>query len=402
MLKPAGPPPAAPPPAERADGESAAAWGAVASVWAFALMALARLEVRHWQPPFDFAPLFLGGHALRRGLDPGDKDVQFAMWAELGSGRAPGQFFNPYPATASLVMQPVSLAWTWAELGAPFRGLMVAALLAAALVIAALPGPSLTARLTAAGLAAFAAAKLGALQHALVIGQVSPAVVFLTVLGAVALVRGRDGVVALALALGGGLKLFPLLLLPATLPRPRALVGTLLVLGALAIGTWWSFPGWDPLRDAARAWEQATIGQYAAGRTWGGYWHLRGVVAAVVSGPLLLALLRRGGPPARAASAGLCLSAGGVVAGGLVPPHEAVLLLPATAFHIGWLAMEGWRPLPIVTALVLAILPATPLVDYPPFEIERADHASALMAVVLFAAVARAVQALRAPLTPAT
>ncbi len=382
-------------PAPTSTGE-AARWCAVLTAWAFAAMALLRLPVRVGQPPFDFAPLYLGAHALHRGFDPGERTVHAALWRELGSGVAPGQWFNPYPATASLLAGPLARGWAWAEVGEPLRAGMVACVVATAALLLLLPGPSRSAKLAAAGLAAFAAAKLDALTHGLVLGQVNPLVVFLSVLAGVALVCGRDGLAGAAVAVGVGLKGFPLLLIPAAVRRPRVLAVFAGVALLLAAGVWWHVPGWNPLDDVDRARTQLTVGQWTPHPPFGGLWRLRTPVAAVVLGVPLLALIRRPQTPAvRAAAVGLCLGFGGVVAGGLAPPHEAALLLPAMVFHIGWLATDGWRALPSVAAVVLALAPATALDDYPSHDMRSQDHAAWLIALVAAAASARAVTVLR-------
>jgi hypothetical protein len=386
-----------------------------AAQWALGVAALLIGAALAWrafgQPPADLAgpgpdvaPLWLGGWALWKGLDPADPAVQQWLWDQKGSGLRPGQFFMPYPATAALLAMPLAYV-PWDQLGRPlWLGCAVA------LVLAALAAPALSGRrvsgpggLVAAGAGLSLLSLLDVVHHSLEIGQINAIVVGITVLGGALLARDRPVLAGAVLALGAGLKLFPGVVLVAAVARRRwwALGSAALVGGAIALATARVHPGWNPLDDLSRAWLQVTIGQAHRDPPLWDLWKHRGLVFGALTLGSLVALRVRIGeaePVARrrlAAAVVVALAFGAGEAGGLAPPHEVLLVAPALLALLAPVAGLRWRDLAVTAALLALVW--SPLDRYPADDLFSQDHGIWLIAAVWGLALWRVVRAARAP-----
>lgn len=349
-------------------------------------------------PGPDLVPLWLGAHALRRGMPPEDPTLLPRLWSELGAGVFRGTFWNPYPATASLVAMPITLLSWPALYPVHWIGSAAALLLCG---VGALAGPATSRASAALGVAVAVASvvQLEVARHTLALGQVNAVVVLLTTVAAVALARGGDRVAGALFAVGLALKGFPALLLAAALPLRRWRAVAAWAVGSLAIGaaTWSLHPRWRPWLDVSRALDQVSHGDPRL-RALDSvpYWSWRMLPVAILGVPLLVALARRRDEPrARAAVIGLVLAAMGAAFAGVAPPHEMLLLVPALVFAIGWPVSDGWAGPAGVGAAVLLALSMSPLDRYPTHQMSSRDHAAPLIVAVFLVACGRAVAALR-------
>lgn len=331
-------------------------------------------------------PLYLGAHALWQGLDPTDPLVHEALWQEVGRGRRPGEFFNPYPATAATLAMP--LAYIPLDRLRPilWHASLVSLALGGGVVVLlgrfrAGPGRA-SAAVAAAGLAVVALTGLEVVPHAFSLGQVNPVVVGLMMVAAVLLARGWGVPAGLFIGLGICLKLLPaLLLLPVVLFRRwGALVSTALTVAVVAAITLYWFPGWSLSADLGRALEQAIIGQAVEDPPLWGLWPLRGLVAGVLVLGVAGWLVRRGASRRTLlASVGLTVALGAIQTGGMSPPHEVMLAAPAIAMLAAWLALEGWRPWTVSLAAIAVGVVHSPLDHYPATLRYSQDHALPLI-----------------------
>lgn len=387
--------------------------------WALGVVALLIGAALAWrafgQPPAnlagpgpDVAPLWLGGWAMWKGLDPADPAVQQWLWDQKGSGLRPGQFFMPYPATAAFLAMPLAYV-PWEELGRPLWLGCAAALCLAALVAPWLAGRRLRGPgwLLAAGGGLALLSALDVVHHSLEIGQVNAVVVGVTVLGGALLVRDRPVLAGAVLAVGAGLKLFPGVVLLAAVARRRwwALGAAAVVGGAIATGTAWVHPGWNPLDDLSRAWLQVTIGQAHRDPPLWDFWKHRGLLFGALMVGGLVGVRARAGEAAAvgrrriAAAVLVTLAFGAGEAGGLAPPHEVLLVAPALLALLAPAAGLGWRDLGVAAAFVALV--ASPLDRYPAADLFSQDHGIWLIAAVWTATLWRVRRAARAP-SPST
>lgn len=308
----------------------------------------------------DLLPLWLGGHALAGGEDPNDEAVLRRIFDEQGLRFRVGGFRSYYPPTASLLARPL------AELPYPeaSRGFRLVALLsllgAAGLVVGAAPtrgrvhaavttivlmGLYLTARPTRAVLPS---------------GQVGPVVVLSTSLALWGLARGRDRLGGLAVALGAGVKLFPLVLLPAALGRPRfvgaAAVGVAVLVAGVALHaphldlvTWTQELGGFVNQGVNPVWQR--LEPMWMLRVWQARFFALGVPTALA---LAWAWRRRTEPAVAAALGALLVAWGGTVMAGSHHYHEALVLLPALGWVLAWPAQRG--PVVLSSAVALGVL----------------------------------------------
>ncbi|MDP2311730.1 MAG: glycosyltransferase family 87 protein [Pseudomonadota bacterium] len=326
--------------------------GVLALVLALAFLAtsareLSRLPRLNAAVAVDLLPLWLGGHALAAGEDPNDEAVLERIFAEQGLHFRTGGFRSYYPPTAALLARPFAgIAYPDASWG--FRFVCVGALVGAAVLVVnaapsrgrvyaavatlALVGVHLTVRPTRAVLPS---------------GQVGPLIVLSTALALWGLARGRDRIGGVALALGAGIKLFPLVLLPAALGRRRYL-GTVAIVGALlALGVAVSAPSLDLVAWARRFAGFVNQGVNPIWQRTEPMWMLRVWQARffALGVPSVLAIAwtwRRRADPAVATALGALLVAwGGTMMAGSHHYHEALVLLPALGWVLVWPAQRG-------------------------------------------------------------
>lgn len=344
----------------------AAAWVLAAALLVAGIAVAAELlppSVRYPSTGPDLAPLYLGGWAVWLQVDVGDPGVQLQLWERYGSGPRPAAFHMPYPTTAAFLATPLAYV-EYRDLFVPFWRLSAGALVAAGALAGALGGRGrASAAVAAAGAGLLALAGLDVCTHSLELAQINPLVVLLTTLGAVLLVRGRDTAAGAVLALGAAIKLLPLvLLLPALALRRWRTVGAAVgTLGLIAALTWAAHPGWWPPGDLARAWHQIAAVEAGGGPPVHPLWAARGLVSGLPTLVLLGLVARRPDAPGAAWTAAvLALAPPAVVAAGLAPPHEMLLMAPATVLLVGGLADRGWG-WAAAPALALAAAPLTGL-----------------------------------------
>jgi hypothetical protein len=310
----------------------------------------------------DILPIWLGGRALSGGEDPNDAAILARIFEEQGLRFRTGGFLSYYPPTAALIARPFSaVPYPLAAKG--FRYASVLALVAAA-VLAVRSAPSRGRVHAAVATLALVGYYLSVRPTRAVLpaGQIGPIVLFATALALWGLSRGRDRIGGIALALGAGIKLFPLVLLPAALGRPRVLVAAALVGALLVGGVALSAPHLD-----LEAWTRAlygfvNLGVHPAWRhdqpAWVlRLWQARFLALGIPSGLAVGWAWRRRTDPAVATALGaLFIAWGGTVMAGSHHYHEALLLLPAVAWVLVWPAQRGPVALSWALAVGLAIL----------------------------------------------
>lgn len=292
----------------------------------------------------DLLPLWLDSRAVDAGQDPTEEEVLRATYeAERPPVRVAG-FHTYYPPTASLLFLPLGrasfdTAATVVRLGSAL-GLVVGAWLVA---WAARPRSVLHGVVAAL---AIGAVWLGVRPTRAVLpaGQIGPAMVFATAVVLWALARGRERLAGAALALGAGIKLFPLVVLPA-LGR-RALVAAGILLALLAVATVVFVPAFDPVAWVERL---AAFVNVRAHPVWVRQeprwvlelWRARMVGVGIVAfAGVAFAWRQRTEPRVAAATAALLAAWGGVIMAGNQLYHEGLMLLPAVGWVLAWPAAD--------------------------------------------------------------
>jgi hypothetical protein len=322
---------------------------------------LLRLEGLPPAAAVDLLPLWLGPQALVRGRDPTDAVVLEDVFHTLQVRVQVSAFLSYHPPTASVLFLPTTLG-SFPTVAYVFRYFAVAALVGAGAATATAGRVrdrigALAAAIVIAGVFLSTSAARGAL----IAGQAGPLLVGATALGLWALARGRDTLAGTATAVGVGLKLFPLVLLPAAVRNRRFGAAFVVTLLALCLGVAVFSPPFHPL-----AWFTALTGfvnqrvspQWQRAeppfllRLWQGRFLALGA-------PSLAAAVWAARAPPRAAlsaaTAALFVAWGGTVMAGSQHYHEALLLLPAVGWVLGWPAVVGptalswaladrWRP----------------------------------------------------------
>lgn len=361
----ASPPPSAPaPPASRLRTRVAAAL-ALALALAFlgsALTDLRRVPRLNAAVAIDILPIWLGGRALAAGDDPNDAAVLGRIFEEEGLRFRTGGFLSYYPPTAALIARPFSaVPYPLAAKG--FRYASVLALVVSAF-LAVRTAPSRGRVHTTVATIALIGYYLSVRPTRAVLpsGQIGPIVLFATALALWGISRGRDRIGGIALALGAGIKLFPLVLLPAVVGRPRALIAALVAAVALVGGVNLHAPHLD-----LEAWSRAlygfvNLGVHPAWRHDQPAWVLRLWQARFLALgiPSFLAVVwawrRRTDPAVATALGALFIAWGGTVMAGSHHYHEALLLLPAVAWVLVWPAQRGPVALSWALAVGVAVL----------------------------------------------
>ena len=356
-------PPSAPPrPSTRARLAAALALALALGFLGSALTDLRRIPRLNAAVAIDILPIWLGGRALAGGEDPNDAAVLARIFEEQGLHFRTGGFLSYYPPTAALIARPFSaVPYPLAAKG--FRYASVLALIAAA-VLAVRSAPSRGRVHAVVATIALVGYYLSVRPTRAVLpaGQIGPIVLFATALALWGLSRGRDRIGGIALALGAGIKLFPLVLLPAALGRPRVLVAAALVGALLVGGVALSAPHLD-----LDAWTRAlygfvNLGVHAAWRHDQPAWVLRLWQARFLALgiPSFLAVVwawrRRTDPAVATALGALFIAWGGTVMAGSHHYHEALLLLPAVAWVLVWPAQRGPVALSWGLAVGVAVL----------------------------------------------
>lgn len=247
-----------------------------------------------------------------------------------------------YPPTAALLLAPAG-PLPYAEVAVGFRWVSLIALVgAAAAVMGAVPVRDPVVAAAGVGGLATALVSLRLVRGSLLAGQTGPVVVGLTAAALWAVGRRRDRGAGALLAVGVALKLFPALVLPALVRRPRvwlAFGGVLLGL----VGLTWIFPHPDapfawlagaaefvdrPMRGAWEKNEPAWVLQLWRARFLG-----LGVPTALATG----VHLRRPRTPAADTALGfLWVAWGGTVMAGSPQTHEGLVVLPAVLWVLVW------------------------------------------------------------------
>jgi hypothetical protein len=177
------------------------------------------------------------------------------------------------------------------------------------------------------------------------------------------LARGRDTLAGLAAGAGIAVKLFPVLLLPAALRRPRFLVACAVVLAAAFAAVSALAPLEAPIAWLGRVagfvddkpmpmWERHAPALVMA------MWRARVVGLGI---PTLAAAAWAARRPSTnevaVATGGLLAAWGGTVMAGSQLYHEALVLYPATGLLLAWPAVEGPRRAQIaVCVATIAVL----------------------------------------------
>jgi hypothetical protein len=362
---------------------------------------------RHSRRIVDFLPLYLGGRALRQGMDPTDPEVLRTVYEATDLRMRPSGFLSYYPQTASMLFAPLG----GSEYREIARGLQLtfgAALLAGTAITA---GTMCTGwrRIAALALGVGVAASVRSSWILINIGQSTTLLVLLLGVGVWVLARGRpsdDALGGVAIGVGISLKLFPLLLLvPALIGRrwrlvaasvavPIALFAASLALYAgpwhaspLGLGAAWFIdtgiqPGWRQEPGAIRFLWHA--------RTWG--------AGMVVLGLTAWTALRCR-PQSIGALAALYVAWGGTVMAGSAMTHQGLLMLPALGWVLGW-PLSGRRPWLGAAAVFLVLLSAAWRRVFTTHEPDTLQWLPVCYAVLAACAV-RLTMELRAPQEPA-
>ncbi len=304
----------------------------------------------------DLLPLWLGGHALAAGHDPNDPAVLEAVYrAKFPPVRATS-FYSYYPPTAALLARPLSAlpfptaARVWAALSA------LSFVVTAAACVATAPTRGRVWAFVAfevlLGLFMLTRTERGAIGS----GQPGPEVLVATAIAIAALGRGHDRLGGTVLAVGAGLKLFPLVLVPSLLRRPRALVAVfatsaLLTLGvvlhqpAIDLGRWLADLAHFVDQPVSREWQRRDPMWLL--RLWQGRFLALGIPTLLLT---LWAARRAPSAQLTAATAALLAAWGGTIMAGSSQYHEALVLLPAVGWVLAWPAQRGPLALSAVTA----------------------------------------------------
>ncbi len=314
--------------------------------------------------PVDMMPLLLGAKAIMAGLDPNDPVVLEGLYRESTdiTVRVHG-FHNYYPPTASLLMTPLSLLPYKLLVDLFYWGGMLALVGAAWFLARAGSSRGALAGVAGALVVGSVFLQLRLARVALPMGQVSPFVVLAAAIALWGLARGRGRWGLAAFALGGAVKYFPLLLLPAALAGRRwrwlgaavALAATLVVfMWVWRDGTGGLMPKW--IFGATRfVLDEPMMAWAHKGPPWL-MWLWRGRVPGL--GSLTLALVgvaawRRAGTTLTTACGGLMLAWGGACMAGGHHYHESIMILPALGFVLTWPAVRGPRLLQWLSAATM-------------------------------------------------
>jgi hypothetical protein len=294
--------------------------------------------------------------------DPTDPAVLQAVFTASGLRMRLGGFHTYYPQTASLVLAPLGQL--------DFRALP--AWLPGALATGLLAGTALPAGATLRGARALAATALGAgLAASLAItpilvsmGQSNAILVLLTGLGLWALARGRPVVAGGAIGLGIAVKLAPAaLLIPALAGRRWRTVGVAVAVPVLAFlsslllyaGPWAGSPvgagaEWFVRGEMQPGWAASESGLVLA------LWHARWWGPGALAVGFTAWAARARVPDAVPALAALWLAWEGTVLAGSSNPHQAIVLLPALGWLVGWplAARRPWLALASLALLAAA------------------------------------------------
>lgn len=298
----------------------------------------------------DLVPVWCRARALLREDGTCGEEVLRALFPRAPQRRPEDDHTYMYPPTAAVLFTPTanlghaSVIQGWRALSA------LAVVVAAVAPALALPGASRTTR-WGVGLGMAGLFFTFRVTHgSLLAGQTGPALaalVGLTLWGLGRGTRGGEAFAGLAAGLGAALKLFPLLLTPALLRRPRALVaagGVLLSLGlaAAALARPGDLAEWlsnvtrfvsPPPRDAWLRQEPPWVIEL---------WRWRELVPGAVSALVCAEHLRRRREgPVDVALAALLAAWGGLVLAGSQQTHEGLVLLPAAAWVLCWPAQRG-------------------------------------------------------------
>jgi hypothetical protein len=306
----------------------------------------------------DLLPLWLGGHVLAGGGDPTDATQLEAAYRALHPPVKAAGFLSYYPPTASVLAQPLSaVPFQTAALATRLAG-AIGLIVSAALVACARPVRSrplaLIATIAVAGL--FLATR--AARASLPSGQVGPIVVFFTALTLWAFGRERHRLAGVALGIGAGLKLFPLVLLPAA--RPRVWVAAAVTLVALGLGVLAFAPDFDPVLWVSRLGGFVNQGVHPVWVRQEPWWVLRLWQARFLALglPSLLTVVivwrRRSDPEIATSSMALFAAWGGTIMAGSHHYHEGLVLLPALGWALAWPAQRGPGMLSALTTAALA------------------------------------------------
>ncbi len=323
----------------------------------------------------DLLPLYLGAKALLAGSMPNDAAALQAIYqAQPAADLIVHGFENYYPPTASILFTPFSLLPFDLLAGGFYWAAVLALLLTAALAANAGPSRGPVAALAAAIAVGAVFLQLRLARVVLPAGQVSPFITCATALALFGLARGRHRLGAGALLLGALVKYFPLVLLPAALAGRRwryvgaAGVAVLAFLACLAF--WWDAPGglhgqW--LLGAGR-FLAAPEGGLVPCDALGGCLQalpirllLRARLLGLGGATLALVALagwQRQSREITVASAALLVAWGGAVMAGGALYHQAILVLPALGFVLGWPAQRGpaWLQWLVAAAALAALL----------------------------------------------
>lgn len=295
----------------------------------------------------DLLPIWLGARALVQGLDPCDPGVLSAEFSTADLNVRVGGFLSYYPPTASLFMMPFAeMPFRWVS--SAFRVLLAIGLALSAWCCATAGRPrdalsTWTATFALIGVFFTVQPLLGGLEA----GQPNPLIVFATAAALAGLARGRDTAAGLIAALGVSLKLFPLILVPAALRRPRFLVAG----GALLLGMVLVVAAKAPL-ESLTSWPARVLGFVGHPRDANGFPNATLLVKTLLmqrlSGlgiaTLAIAAVSLRGPstPTRTvATGGVLVAWGGAVMGPNPQYHESLVLLPAIGLLLSLPALQG-------------------------------------------------------------
>lgn len=311
---------------------------------------LRELAKRPVNTAVDLIPVWCRARALLREDGTCGDEVLRALFPRAPLRRPEDDHTYMYPPTAAVLFTPTANLG-YARVIQGWRALSALAVVGAALAPALAVAGSARATRVGVGLGMAGLFFTFRVTHgSLLAGQTGPmlaALVGLTLLGLGRRARWAELLGGAAAGLGAALKLFPLLLAPAMVRRPRvaaAAGGVLLAVGiaAAALARPGDLAEWStnvtrfvspPPRDAWLRQEPGWVIELWRWREW-----VPGAVTALVA---LEHLRRRREPSADTALAALLAAWGGLVLAGSQQTHEGLVLLPAAAWALCWPAQRG-------------------------------------------------------------
>ncbi len=345
----------------------AVAWtlAGLAVAWAaWTILGLAGEIARQAAHNLDLLPLWLGGKALLHHRDPTDPEVLRELFLHSRIRMRPTGFHTYYPQTAALVFAPLGLV-DFATLGRWLPPVFGAALLAGTALPAVATATGGPRRVAAVALASGIAASFPMVAIVIGMGQSNAVLVGLTGLGLWALARDHRVTGGVAIGLGIGVKVFPaVLLVPAILGRRWRMLGIAVAvpIGVLLTSLLFYAGPWagSPLGLGAAWFAGTALSPADAGREPAvvrALWHARIWLPGALAVGFTAWTARVRKPAAIPALGALWVAWVGTVMAGSSMPHQAMVILPALGWVLGWpLSARRFGPALAAVALLAATM----------------------------------------------